>query len=312
MPTTSAGTPVDFPIHAAAAAPSGSAVSWGAIIAGAAGTAALSLILTLLGLGLGFSAVSPWVNDGASATKIGLSAIAWLTLTQLLASALGGYLAGRLRTRWPQLHPDEVHFRDSAHGFLAWAVATLATVALLTSALASIVGGTVRAGASMAGAAGPAAMAGAASAAGGMLPGADRAGEDGGLAYLLDSLFRQSTDVPDGAQRQPVTERDAREVRRIILETVRTGDLPAQERRHLGRMIAERTGLTPEQAEARVSATYAALQTRLREAESTAWQVADEARKASAKVTLWMFISLLVGAFVASVAGIYGGRQRDD
>lgn len=312
MAANGSGTPVDFPLHAAAPAAPASAVSWGAITAGAAGTAALSLILTLLGMGLGFSAVSPWANDGASAATMGVSAIAWLTLTQLLAAALGGYLAGRLRTRWLQLHPDEVHFRDSAHGFLAWALATVATAALLTSALATIVGGTVRAGAGMAGAAGTVAMAGAGAAASATMSGAGDAGGDPGTAYLLDSLFRPSADAPPAGERQPVSEREVREVQRIILNTVGTGELPAQERRYLGRLIAERTGLTPEQAEARVGATYAVLQTRLREAETAARQAADTARKASAKATLWMFISLLAGAFVASVAGIYGGRQRDD
>ena len=131
-------SPVEFPVNPPALPSSASAVSWCAIFAGAAGAAALSLILTLLGTGLGFSAVSPWANEGASATTFGISAAAWITLTQLLASALGGYLAGRLRTRWLQMHPDEVYFRDSVHGFLAWAVATLITVGLLTSALSPI------------------------------------------------------------------------------------------------------------------------------------------------------------------------------
>jgi len=316
MATTSSGTPVDFPVTPpgpSSATSGASAVSWGAVFAGAAAAAALAMILTLLGMGLGFSAVSPWANEGVSARTLGLSTVAWITLTQILAAGLGGYLAGRLRTRWLQLHPDEVHFRDSAHGFLAWAVATLITVALLTSALASIVGGTVRAGASMAGAAGTAAMAGGAGAAAGLVPGMGDWDEDSGTSYLLDSLFRQQPgDAGAGMQRQPVSEREAREAQRIIMNTVRTGELPAQERSYLGRLIAERTGLTQGQAEARVGATYATIQTRLREMEANARQAADEARSASAKASLWMFVSLLAGAFVASLAGIYGGRQRDD
>ena len=96
------------------------------------------------------------------------------------------------------------------------------------------------------------------------------------------------------------------------MNTVRAGELPQQDLRYLGRMIAERTGLTAEQADARVTATYTTLQTRLREAEIATRDAADKARKASAKITLWMFVSLLIGAFTASVAGICGGRQRDD
>ncbi len=102
-----------------AAPAAASAVSWGAIVAGAAAAAALSLILLMLGVGLGLSAVSPWARDGVSATTFGVSTIVWLTLTQLLASAMGGYLAGRLRTKWAAAHSDEVYFRDTAHGFLA-------------------------------------------------------------------------------------------------------------------------------------------------------------------------------------------------
>ena len=94
-----------------------SAVSWGAIAAGAAAAAALSLILLLLGVGLGLSSVSPWAGAGVSTAGFGVSTIVWLTLTQLLASAVGGYLAGRLRTRSIAAATDEVYFRDTAHGF---------------------------------------------------------------------------------------------------------------------------------------------------------------------------------------------------
>ena len=99
-----------------------SGVSWAAVIGGAFVAASLSLILISLGTGLGFSAVSPWANTGVSASTIGMGAIAWLIINQIVASAMGGYLAGRLRTKWVNVHTDEVYFRDSAHGFLVWAV----------------------------------------------------------------------------------------------------------------------------------------------------------------------------------------------
>src|ERR1017187_5371815 len=76
------------------------AVSWGAIGSGPAAAAALSLIMLMLGIGLGLSSVSPWAHGGVSATTFGVSAILWVTLTQLVASGMGGYLAGRLRTKW--------------------------------------------------------------------------------------------------------------------------------------------------------------------------------------------------------------------
>ena len=114
-----------------------SAVAWSAVFAGAAATAALSLILLILGVGLGLSAVSPWAQTGVGAVTFGISTIVWLTVTQIIASGMGGYLAGRLRTRWSGVHTDEVYFRDTAHGFLSWGVATLVTAMLLTPAIES-------------------------------------------------------------------------------------------------------------------------------------------------------------------------------
>src|SRR5665811_701465 len=121
-----------------------SAVSWGAIVAGAAAAAALSLILLVLCTGLGLSSVSPWAHNGIGAATFGVSTILWVTLTQLVASAMGGYLAGRLRTKWVAVHTDEVYFRDTTHGFLAWAVASLATAALLTSVFGAMFRGGIQ------------------------------------------------------------------------------------------------------------------------------------------------------------------------
>jgi hypothetical protein len=112
-----------------------SGVSWPAVIAGAFVAAALSLILLALGAGLGLSSVSPWSHSGASAPEVGAGAIIWLIVMEIIASAMAGYLAGRLRTKWASIHTDEVYFRDTAHGFLAWAVALVLTAAFLASSL---------------------------------------------------------------------------------------------------------------------------------------------------------------------------------
>src|SRR5450759_4102001 len=127
----------DAPFHADSNA---SGVSWPAVIGGAFVTASLALILIILGVGLGLSSISPWAGAGASATAIGLSAIVWLIATQAIASGLGGYLAGRLRIKWSTVHSDEVYFRDTAHGFLAWAVGVVITAAFLGAAISLIVG----------------------------------------------------------------------------------------------------------------------------------------------------------------------------
>jgi hypothetical protein len=297
-----------------------SAVSWGAIFAGAAAAASLSLILLILGVGLGLSSVSPWAREGVSATTFGVSTIVWLSMTQLLASAMGGYLAGRLRTRWTAVHTDEVYFRDTAHGFLAWAMASLATAALLTSVIGAILGGGVQAGASMAGgatrAAGSAVAVATTSAA--MAPLA----ADGPMGYLIDSLFRRdsATPAPTATAALPGTGsapgatargEDAAEVGRIFMNITPTQALPAEDVRYVGQMVAQRTGLSQQDAEKRVVDLHARAQARLVAAEVSARDAADRARKASANSALWLFVSLLVGAFVASLAATFGGRQRD-
>ena len=293
-----------------AAAASPSAVSWGAIFAGAAAAAALSLILLLLGTGLGLSSVSPWANEGVSTTTLGVSTILWLTFTQLAASAMGGYLAGRLRTRWLAVDTDEVYFRDTAHGFLAWAVATVGTAALLTSAVTSVVGAGLQAGASVAGGASAtitATASGAGAAAGSELSASD-SGEP--LSYFVDSLFR-----PEAGERASApaagTDASLAEVTRIFVNALRTGSLPRDDVRYVGQVVAERTDLTQQEAEARVNEAFARLQTTLDEAETAAREAADAARETAARTALWLFISLLIGAFVASWMATFGGRQRD-
>ena len=311
-----AGVQLDARAHA-------SAVSWGAIAAGAAGAAALSLILLILGVGLGLSSVSPWAQDGVSATTFGVSAILWVTFTQILASGLGGYLAGRLRTRWAGAQVDEVYFRDTAHGFLAWAVASLATAALLSSVIGSIVSGGIQAGAVAAG--GVAASAGGAVAGGAVAAKSEtgKAESDNQPAgYFVDALFRTNTSgspggsapsgsAPSGEAAQQAAAASSAEVTRIFMNGIAAGALPPEDIRYVGQLVAQRTGLSQQEAEKRVTDNYARLQAKVREAETAAKQAADKARKASAYSSMWLFLSLLIGAFVASLAATYGGRLRD-
>jgi len=310
----------------------------GAILAGAAAAVALSLILLILGTGLGLSSVSPWAHEGASATAIGVSAIIWLALTQILASGMGGYISGRLRTKWTDLHGDEVHFRDTAHGFMAWAVATIFTAALLTSVIGSIVSTGVKATASVAG--GAAALTGGAAAVAAQsmgTEGADAASSPSGqLNYFVDSLFRREISENTGAVNgldngldgamsptinNPTVNEDSTrssasisaptgESARIFMSAISSGSLPAADVRYLGQMVAQRTGLSQQEAEQRINTTFRQMQSNLKEAEVSARNAADKARKASAHTALWLFISLLIGAFVASLAATFGGRQR--
>src|ERR1700691_1627777 len=158
-----------------------SGVSWAAVIAGAFVSAALAVILLSLGTGLGLSSVSPWSGAGASAAAVTAGAIIWLILMQAISCSMGGYLAGRLRTRWASIHTDEVYFRDTAHGFLVWAVGLVITASFLATAAGAMVG-TAAAAANGAGV-GASAQADA------------RQSDTHG--YFVDRLFRADSSPPD-------------------------------------------------------------------------------------------------------------------
>lgn len=274
-----------------------SGVSWGAIFAGAAAAAAVSLILILLGFGLGFSAVSPWANEGISAKGLGISTIVWLALTQILASGLGGYIAGRLRVKWANMHGDEVYFRDTAHGFLAWCVATLVTAVLVVGSVSSVISGGVQAGASVAGGAASAMTQAAGTAAANT--------DSNQYGYYIDNLFRDDrpASVSDDAAHGAVA--------RIFTESLANGQLSAEDRTYLAQLVAQRTNLSQADAERRVDEVYARTQKASADAKLKAQQAADTAAKVAAMTSLWMFVALLAGAFFASFAAIFGGRRRD-
>lgn len=280
-----------------------SGVSWAAVIAGAAAAAALSYALLILGMGLGLSSVSPWSYAGIGARSLGLAAILWLTFTQVVASGLGGYLAGRLRGGWRSVHTDEVFFRDTAHGFLAWCIASLVVAAFLASAVAGIISG----GASVASSTGAAMGAG-----GGAV--AAKAAEGTDTRYWSDTILRSAAAPNDGTT-APVAssgEGDMRaEVGRIFATSLASGTLAPADKQYLGQIVARRAGADEAEGERRVDAAFNSAKASIEAAKTKAKEAADEARKATAGLSFWMFLSLLCGAFAASFAATIGGRHRE-
>jgi hypothetical protein len=277
-------------VIASETADSPSAVSWAAVIGGALGAVAITLLLVALGSGIGFSSVSPWSPSNPSATTFTVLAAVWLIIVQWLSSGLGGYLAGRLRTKWTGLHTDEAFFRDTAHGFLAWALATVLVAAFATSSISSAVSTAGRAISSVAGGAASTATQAAAS---------QSSGPNG---YFLDTLFRK--DQPD-ANAPP---QDIRaEAGRILARSIANGTLDPGDRTYLAKLVAARTGISQQDAEKRIDDTVA----QMKAAEEKVKQAADAARKVSAEASFFLFFSMLIGAFIACAAGALGGRQRD-
>jgi len=252
-----------------------SGVSWGAVIGGAFVAAALSLIMLALGAGFGLSAISPWSNVGASSYAVVTLGIIWLIVTQIVASSMGGYLAGRLRTRWQSLHGDEVHFRDTANGFLAWAVALVVTVAFLASAATTMAGGAAEV----------------------RVARTAQQGDDlAEHAYFVDRLFR--ADHPGATTEANASVRA--EAGRILANSLRQKEASGSDNSYLAQLVAAKTGLNQNDAEKRVSETMAEARLSV-----------ESLRSITARILLWTFLALLMGAFCASYAATIGGRQRD-
>lgn len=273
---------------------SASAMSWGPIFAGSVAAAAITLLLTLLGSGFGMTMVSPWASESASVTTFAVSAAIWLILVQWISAGVGGYLTGRLRTKWSGVHTNEVYFRDTAHGFVSWALATLFVAAILGSAISSTIGAGVRAASTV--------TSGAASAAS---TAASTAADNGSVSYFVDNLLRPTAPAAANSERQGDA---ATEVSHILVNAATSGELPAEDRTYLDQLVASRTGLSEADAKARVDGVLA----RIDAAKKTATETAESARKVGATAAFMAAFSLLIGAFIASVAAALGGKQRDE
>jgi hypothetical protein len=254
------------------------AVSWPAIAAGAIAAAALTLVLLAFGAGMEFSAVSPWGNSGISANTFQITTGLYLIVVALLASAMGGYVAGRLRTRWFGVHTHEVFFRDTAHGFLAWALATVIGAGFLAAAASNIAGG----------------------ASPGLAPAANvstAAGPGNPLDYYVDALLRPN---PAVSPNNPDMGAARREIAGILTKGIAAGDVAGPDRTYVAQVVAAHAGLSQADADKRVSNVIDQAKTDL-----------DTARKAAAKLSLWLTAALLAGAFAASLAATQGGKVRD-
>jgi hypothetical protein len=104
------------------------------------------------------------------------------------------------------------------------------------------------------------------------------------------------------------TERDVRaESARILAQGVAKGSIPDADRTYLAQLVASQTGLSIEEAQKRIDDVFA----EAKSAQTQLVQALDAARKAAAQLAFFTAFSLVIGAFVAAVAGAFGGRQRD-
>ena len=267
------------------------AVSWASIVGGAVAVAAIAVILLALGSGVGLSSISAWPSRGMSATAFGMTGAVWLIVVQWLSSALGGYVAGRLRTKSVGVHTDEVFFRDTAHGFLAWALSVVIGLSLLAAVTSWVAVEAVR-GASAATAD---AARGVANQRGAVVA------DPTVYVYLVDRLFR-STNLRDASQTDPRAE-----TVRLLATDLRNGDVPDADKAYMVQLVSARTGVSQPDATARVNDVI----DKAKAAAATARQEANAARKAAADASFFTAFALVIGAFVAAAGGALGGHHRD-
>jgi hypothetical protein len=249
-------------------------ISWAAVIAGAVVSCAITFVLLALGTGLGLSMVSPWAGSGVSAATFKISTGLYLIVIAMISSSLGGYIAGRLRYGWTSVHADETYFRDTAHGFVTWAVAAVIGAAILGSAASGLIG----------------------SAATGAAQGATMAASQAGpMDGYVDRLFRTE-------QTAPSSNTDSRpEITRLLSSSFRNGgSVNSGDQAYVARIVSARTGLPQAEAERRTNEVVTQAKADL-----------DAARKAAAQLAFWLTASLLLGAFCSSLAATEGGGLRD-
>lgn len=249
-------------------------ISWAAVLAGAAVSLALTLVMLTLGAGLGLSMVSPWAGSGVSATTFKISTGLYLIVVAMISSSLGGYIAGRLRYGWATARPDEIYFRDTAHGFVTWAVASVFGALVLSSAASGLIG----------------------SATTGVTQGAATAASQAGpMDGYIDRLLRPGTaGGAEGTDSRP-------ELTRLFTSSFRNGgSVASTDQQYVARVVAARTGLPQAEAEQRTNEVLTQAKSDL-----------DAARKAAAQLAFWLTASLFLGAFCASLAATEGGGLRD-
>src|SRR5437868_526276 len=245
------------PLGSSATATAGASfVEWGAVLAGAFLAAAISFVLLTFGAAIGLSATSPWPNSGASAKVVVSLAVFWAMVQQIGAFMAGGYVAGRMRSRWHETG-HEVEFRDGLHGGLVWAVGVVIGAALFLSTAGSV----AKTGAEVAG--GAAAVAGSST--------------SDPMDAVLDTMLRPATVTqasspspatsaagtpptagPMGPRARAVSSGDdtRAEMSRVLASAAASGSLTADNRAYLVQLVAQRAGISQQEADKRVNDAF--------------------------------------------------------
>jgi len=246
-------------------------VRWRAIIAGAVVASGVSFTLHAFAAGIGLSVMSSAPTWRDSTPLLWVISGIYLLLVALCAFGVGGYIAGRLGA---PIGADTVETEalDGLQGLATWGLAILiAAVLALGVAMA----------------ASPAV-----SPSGGAGATQSVAGENI-IASELDELFRSPRAIPDLTYRRA-------EASRILLKASSHSGVGSEDRDYLATVVANVTGLDRAGAQDRVERMIAASRVAL-----------HKARMAALLQAFSIAAALLVGAAVAWVSAVHGGRDRE-
>jgi len=300
--------------------PSGPArsVQWGAVILGALGATAISMVLLTFGAGLGLSAASAQPYAGASAKALAVISALYAAITMVAAFGAGGYVTGRMRLPATQ-ELAEHEFRDGAHGFAVWALGIVIGGIVAISGVSGAVKTAVQATAAVGGAA----AAGAASnpalgqAALSMTPtdyAIDRlmapapaaAPDAAGGAPAAGTPAAPATGTAGAANNVPSRADVTAPMTRAFAASLKSDQLDARDRTMLVQTVMQQTGLPQAEAEKRVDEAY----TELKAAEQKARDAADKARKAALITAFAAAATLLLGCAAACAGAAAGAKHR--
>ncbi len=265
-------------------------VDWPAIFAGTVLATAISFVLLTFGSAIGLSFTSAYEGRGMTLFWFAIAAALWVLWVQVSSFAAGGYLTGRMRRRHYDATEHESDIRDGSHGLVMWAVGVLLGAFIAISGASAVV-------ATATGAATTVVAAGAAGAAGN----ADDL-INGSNGLLVDRLLR-----PTNVSSATATADSRGEVDRIFAGAITDGELADADRQYVASVVSARSGLTQDEALARVDDTWAKAQ----QAEAAAREAAETARKIGLIAAFLTAASLFASAIGAYFGATLGGNHRD-
>lgn len=253
-------------------------VSWGAIFAGLVIALSIQLLLNLLGIGIGASTVTP-SNGDTPGTGLAIGAGIWFALSALVALWAGGWASGRLAGAVGRKN-------GMLHGFATWSLTTILTLYLLGSAIGGILGGA-------------ASVLGKAASLGGQGVAA--------AAPTLGSLASQATGVtPADIKQQAGDVVSDPAFQAFASDMFHNGQPSPQDRANLVQVVAQKQGVSPQQADAEVTGWQQKFADAKQQASAKAAQAGDAAASGVAHTALWSFLALALGAGAATLGGRTG------